>query len=196
MSTWRDRDTTIVQLATRGVCRMRHFFRFFPSEKAAYRRIEKLQRQGRLRLVATVVLADTGRPERIFCYKPKYDQIRHELRLTDFLLCYPEADTLRGWAVNRRLRPDAEMTMDGYFYNVELDTGEQTFAQVRRRQRRYAGIEDFVLYVTTTEKRVEGLRRNAHEAVKRIALFATLTDVQRDPHGEVWIDCQGERTAI
>jgi hypothetical protein len=144
------------------------------------------------------MMGETGRPERVYCngWKPKCDQLRHELLLTDFLLLYPEADTLRGWAVNRRLRPDAEMTLAGYFYRIELDTGEQTFAQVRRRQARYAGIEDYLLYVTLTEKRLEGLRRHAHEAVKRIAMFTTLAGAQRDPHGEIWIDCLGEKAAI
>jgi hypothetical protein len=144
------------------------------------------------------MIADSGRPENVYCngWKPKYDQLRHELLLTDFLLGYPEVDTLRGWAVNRRLRPDAEMTLGDYFYYVELDTGEQSYAQVRRRQARYAGVEDYVLYVTTTGKRLDGLRRQAHEAVKRIALFTTLADAQREPHGEIWTDCLGEKTAI
>jgi hypothetical protein len=144
------------------------------------------------------MMRDSGAPEKIYCngWKPKCDQLYHEVLLTDFLLGYPAADTLRGWAVNRRLRPDAEMTLDDYFYYVELDTGEETYAQVRRHQARYAGVEDYVLYVTLTAKRVEGLRRHAHEAVRRIALFTTLADAKRDPRGEIWIDCQGERTAI
>src|SRR2546430_1440081 len=154
MLTWRQRDDEILRLAARHVLRTRHFFRYFTSPQAAYRRIEKLRRQGLLRLVGQIMTGDSGRPENIFSngFKPKYDQIRHELLLTDFLLGYPEADTLRGWAVNRRLRPDAEMTLGDYFYYVELDTGEQTHAQVRRRQARYAGVEDFLLYVTMSPK--------------------------------------------
>jgi hypothetical protein len=198
MLTWRERDAELIRLATRHVCRTRHFFRYFTSPQAAYRRAEKLRRQGQLRLVATIVIGDAGRPENVYCnsYKPKYDQLRHELLLTDFLLCYPEADTLRGWAVNRRVRPDAQITLADYFYYIELDTGEQSHAQVRRRQARYAGVEDFVLYVTLSPRRLEGLRRHAHEAVRSIALFTTLDEVQRDPHGPVWIDVHGERTAI
>jgi hypothetical protein len=144
------------------------------------------------------VIGDSGRPENVYCnsWKPKYDQLRHDLLLTDFLLNYPEADVLRGWAVNRRLRPDAEMTLDGFFYHVEMDTGEQSYAQVRRRQSRYSGIKDFVLYVTTSPKRLDGLRKNVHDAVLPIALFTTLDDALREPHGEIWIDCQGERTSI
>jgi hypothetical protein len=151
-----------------------------------------------LRLVGTVVVGDAGRPEHIFCngWKPKYDQLRHELLLTDFLLGYPEGDVLRGWAVNRRLRPDAELTLDGYFYFVELDTGEESLAQVRRRQARYLGTEDYVLFVTLSPRRLEHLRQRAHEAVKGIALFTTLDEALREPRGEIWIDCQGERTSI
>ena len=143
-------------------------------------------------------MGDSGRPENVYCnsWKPKYDQLRHELLLTDFLLNYPDADVLRGWAVSRRLRPDAEMTVAGFFYYVEMDTGEQSYAQVRRRQARYSGVEDYLLYVTVSPKRLEGLRKNAHSAVERIAMFTTLEEALRDPHGQIWIDCHGERTAI
>jgi hypothetical protein len=195
---WQERDAAVIGRAGRHVCTTRHFLEFFPSKTTAYRRTETLRNQGRLRLVGNIVVNDSGRPERVFCnaYKPKYDQLRHELLLTDFLLKYPEADVLRGWAVNRRLRPDAEMTLDDYFYYVELDTGEQSYAQIRRRQARYSGVEDFLLYVTSTEKRRDGLRNHTHEAVRSIALFTTLDAALRDPRGEIWIDCQGERTAI
>ena len=140
-----------------------------------------------LRLVGQIVTGEAGRPENIYCngWKPKYDQLRHDLLLTDFLLAYPDADTIRGWAVSRRLRPDAEMTLGDYFYYVELDTGEQSYAQVRRRQTRYAGVEDFLLYVTSTPKRLDGLRRNAHEAVRKIALFTTLADALREPRSNL-----------
>ncbi|MBN8627059.1 MAG: hypothetical protein J0M17_16390 [Planctomycetes bacterium] len=116
--------------------------------------------------------------------------------MTDFLLCYPDADTLRGWAVDRRRRPDAEMTLDGFRYDVELDTGEQSLAQVGRRQRRYAGSSDYLLYVTLSDRRLENLRRNAQEAVRSIALFTTLGAALADPRGPIWIDGHGERTAI
>ncbi len=145
-----------------------------------------------------MIVGNSGRPEKIYCnsFRPKRDALLHELLLTDFLLSYPQADTLRGWAVNRRLRPDAEMTLDGYFYNVELDTGEQSYAQVNRRQKRYAGSRDLLLYVTQSERRLEGLRRNADPAVRSIALFTTLAQVLLDPQGEIYIDYFNERTSI
>lgn len=145
-----------------------------------------------------MIVGDSGRPENIYCnsWRPKRDQFAHELLLTDYLVCYPNADVLRGWSVNRRLRPDAEMSLDGYFYNVELDTGEQSYAQVRRRQRRYAGSQDFLLYVTQSSRRLEGLRKNADPLVRSIALFTTLADAQHDPAGDIYTDFFGERTSI
>src|SRR5262245_49738780 len=124
MFDWRQRDHEILRFAQRHVCTTRHLGRHFTSPQAAYRRIEKLRKRGLLRLVGKVMMSDSGAPENVFCngWKPKYDQLRHELLLTEFLLGYPDADTIRGWAVNRRLRPDAEMTLDDYFYYVELDT--------------------------------------------------------------------------
>lgn len=88
------------------------------------------------------------------------------------------------------------MTLGEYVYYVELDTGQQSLAQVRRGQIRYAGVEEFLLYVTKSQGRFEGLRRSAHESVRKTALFAALADVEREPRGQVWIDCLGEKTSI
>jgi hypothetical protein len=88
------------------------------------------------------------------------------------------------------------MTLNGRFFYVELDTGEQTLSQVRRRQAVYAGVHDFVLYVTMSPRRLENLRRNCHEAVRNIALFTTLDAAKREPHGEIWIDAMGEKAGI
>ena len=44
--------------------------------------------------------------------------------------------------------------------------------QVRRRQARYAGVEDYLLYVTYGEASGR-VRRHAHEAVKHIAPFTS-----------------------
>lgn len=140
---------------------------------------------------------DTGRPERVYCngWKPKPDQLRHELLLTDFLLCYPEADVLRGWLVNKRIRPDAEMMLQGRLFYVELDTGHQSYSQVRRRQRVYAGVEELLLYVTLKQSRKAGLIR-ASKSVSSIALFTTLAQVQTDPCGAIWESCSGRVGSI
>ena len=140
----------------------------------------------------------TGHPETVYCngWKPKSDHLRHELLLTDFLLCYPEFAVVRGWLVNQRIRPDAEMRNGETKLNVELDTGKQTYRMVQRRQKEaYADEQDLLLYVTLTERRMAGLIQHS-EAVKDIALFTTLERVQADPDGEIWVDWFGGTSAI
>lgn len=145
-----------------------------------------------------MLVGDAGRPEKVYCnsYRPKFDQLLHELLLTDFLLAYPDADVLRGWAVDRHRRPDAEMTLDGDHFDVELDTGEQSYAQVRRRQQRYIGSENRVLYVTTSRIRLAGLIEHTHEAIRPITWFTTLDAAIQDPLGAIWSNCHGEAAAI
>lgn len=142
-------------------------------------------------------MARTGRPETVYCntWKPKSDQFRHEVLLTDFLLCYPEATVVRGWSVDQQIRPDAELTIDHQKFFVELDTGEQTYRKVRERQQAYRGVQDFLLYVTLSERRLAGLKQHS-ETVRGIALFTTLSQVQAEPHGLVWSDCFGRAAAI
>lgn len=88
------------------------------------------------------------------------------------------------------------MRLDGFFYNVELDTGEQSYAQVNRRQKRYAGSTDFLLYVTQSERRLAGLRKSVDPTVRTIALFTTLDQVLRNPRGPIYVDWFNERTSI
>ena len=139
----------------------------------------------------------SGRPETAYCnaWQPRSNQLTHDVLLTDFLLCYPLAEIVRGWQVDSRIRPDAEMTVAGQKFFVELDTGEQTYRQIRHRQRAYAAVRDLLLYVTVSETRLAGLMRHS-SAVESIALFTTLDRVMRDPRGEVWVDFAGKTVSL
>jgi hypothetical protein len=143
------------------------------------------------------MLRDEGRPLVVYCngWRPKEDHMRHEVLLTDFLLRYPQASVRRGYDVDQPIRADAEMVLNSRRYFVELDTGEMTHRQVRQRWSVYRDVTDFLLVVTSSESRLEGLRRNA-EAVAGIALFTTLTAAMESPLGEIWIDCAGNRAAL
>jgi hypothetical protein len=151
-----------------------------------------------LRRVGKVISKESGRPENVYCngWKPQTTQIEHELLVTDFCICYPTAEFRRGYIVNRKLKPDGEMWLDGMFFNVELDTGEQSLPQVRSRQQAYSGSTDYLLYVCQSKRRLESLRKNTTDCVRSIALFTTLADVQRDPRGDIWTDYYDECTAI
>ncbi|MCA9051382.1 MAG: hypothetical protein KDA89_21740 [Planctomycetaceae bacterium] len=144
-------------------------------------------------------MKSAGRPVDVYCngWRPKPDHLEHELRLTDFLLHYPTAGILRGPEVDDRIRPDATMHLDGRTFHVELDTGLESHSQVRRRQQiGYTGVEDFVLYVTLSERRCDTLIRNVHDAAKPIALFTTLQSAVRNPRGEIWRDAFGKSASI
>ena len=187
----------VIELAEQHVILTRHVIPIFPCRATAYRAVAGLRRQRQLRAVGHALMEITGRPEIAYCnsWKPKADQLRHEVWVTDFLLCYPEAEIVRGWRVDRQIRADAEMELRGQKFYVELDSGEQSHRQVRQRQLAYAGVRDFLLYVTLSERRLAGLIKHA-ESVKHIALFTTLQRVMADPHGAVWVDCQGQTVAI
>jgi len=97
--------------------------------------------------------------------------------------------------VNRKIRADAEMKLGGELFYVELDTASETLAQYRRRQRAYKNVRSYLLFVTLSEDRMQNLIEDS-DAIKTIALFTTLDATLADPHGEVWIDYEGNRVAI
>lgn len=198
MLDWKQRRKLIVAIATIHVCAARHLFGLFPSKTVAYRTIKKLCDDRLLRPVGKVISKESGRPEIAYCngWKPGH-KLEHELLLTDFCMCFPDAEFKRGWVVDRSLKPDAEMVLGGIRLNIELDTGEQSHKQISKRQKRYAGSTDFLLYVTQSERRLEKLRKNAEECVREIVLFTTLAEVQQDPRSDrLLVDCFGERSSI
>jgi len=156
-----------------------------------------LRNSGKIRLVGTVSFRDHGRPEHVYCngWRPQADLLRHEVLLTDFLLLYPKAAITRGYKVDKSVRADAEMVLGGRKFFVEFDTGEMTYARVQRRWTRYRSTSDFLLVVTRSERRLEGLL-NHSERVSQIALFTTLDKVKQSPYGEIWIDCFGNNGAL
>ena len=138
-----------------------------------------------------------GPPVRAFCngWKPKRDQLRHEILTTDFLLGYPTAEIVRGWDVDPHIRPDATMQLDGITYHIETDTGSESFRRIEKRQKVYSHVNDFVLYVALSERRLQGLIRHSQQ-IQRIALFTTLERAIADPRGEIWQDCDGRTASI
>lgn len=143
------------------------------------------------------MLHPTGRPQTVIAntWRPKPDQFRHDILLTDFLLCYPDAEIVRGPAVDKHIRADAEMIMNGHMFFVELDTGSEPYSKVERRQNSYRAVTDFLLYVTLSERRMQGLVKHS-ERVKNIAMFTTLDAVLRAPNGQIWTDGFGIRGSI
>lgn len=168
----------------------------FPNRNKALRRLRRLVARGRVRLVGTVSRGG-GRPEHVYCrWRPKADQLLHEVELTELCLRLDAESILRGPLVTvTGLRPDAEVWINGRLYHLELDRGTMSYAQVQLRFRLYEQSRHLVLWVCGSRSRAAGLRSRA-AGLRRTALFSTLKEVLADPHGPVWADHGGETAAL
>jgi hypothetical protein len=169
---------------------------WFPTRNKALKRLRRLVRRGQIRLVGTVC-RKAGRPEHVYCrHRPKSDSLLHEVELTDLCLRLDAGKILRGAeSTDTRLRPDAEVWINGRRYCLELDRGTMGYARIAGRFRLYEGCPDLVLWVCSSPARAEGFRRRA-ERIRGTALFATFADALATPHGPVWRDFAGNRAAL
>jgi hypothetical protein len=169
---------------------------WFPTKGKALKRLRRLVARGKVRLVGTVC-RKPGRPEHVYCrWRPKPDQLLHEVDLTQVCLRLHAGRVLRGPQLEGSdLRPDAELEINGDTYFLELDRGSMGYRQVRGRMRQYEGSDRLVLWVCPTEGQRDGRRRLAAEAGHR-GLFTTFAEAVADPHRPIWVDGRGERAAL
>lgn len=169
---------------------------WFPNRNKALRRLRRLVQRKRIRLVG-VVCRKAGRPEHVYCrYRSKQDTLTHEVELTELCLRLDAGRIVRDpRAVDRRLRPDAEVWINGDLYHLELDRGTMGLAQIERRFRQYEGSPHFVLWVCGTAGRRDDFRVRA-ERIRSIALFTTFAEILASPHGAVWLDHAGGQVSL
>ena len=170
--------------------------RLFPSKGKALRRLNRLVAKGRIRLVGTV-RRKGGRPEHVFCrWRPKADDLIHEVELTDLCLRLDAERIDRGPHVtDQAIRPDAEVWINGQVYYLELDRGTMGYGQMERRFRLYEGFAHFVLWVCPAVERRDGLRARAGR-LRSCALFTSFAEAVTDPHRALWLDYAGTRVAL
>lgn len=170
---------------------------WFPSRNKALKRLNRLAARKRITYVGSV-LRTGGRPEHVYCrWRPKPDQLLHEVALTQLCLVLHAGRILRGPHVaDCRVLPDAQLWINGVLYYLEFDRGTMSYQQVvRDRFRKYRDCPQLCLWVCSSEARREGLRSRA-ESIRSTALFATLSDALVCPHGPVWLDYGGSRAAL
>ena len=169
---------------------------WFPSKGKALRRLNRLVQRGQVRLVGTVCRKD-GRPEHVFARtRIKADSVLHELQLTELCLRLDAGRIVRGpMAVDRHLRPDAEVWINGCRYLLENDRGSMGYAQIEQRFRAYSGCADLVLWVCSSAERAEGLCQRA-AGIRHTALFTTMAEALATPHGPIWRDYAGGTAAL
>jgi hypothetical protein len=172
--------------------------RMFGSKSRASKRLRHLVARKQLRLAGTVVRTD-GRPEHVFCRGTwvKADNLLHELEISRLCFKTHAGEVRRGpGRVDCYLLPDAEFTINGKRYLLELDRGTmscQAIAQTRFEK--YASVRDLVLWVCPTGERMEELRRLS-ALIRETALFTTLDQALRNPHAPIWMDFNGEMAAL
>jgi hypothetical protein len=195
----RERDGSLLWLLSRhpATASMLVGIGLFPSRKKASKRLHRLTQRRKLRLLGTVSLKN-GRPEHVYGRGHwNTTNLTHEVLLTKVCLRI-DADAIhRGHGeVDATLRPDAELVIGGQRFCLELDCGTMGYADVlRKRFTKYQACDDLVLWVCPTASRLEGLRRHA-TMIRGTALFTTLDQVLANPHGPIWVDCDGERAAL
>jgi hypothetical protein len=89
------------------------------------------------------------------------------------------------------LLADAEMTMGGVRYLIELDTGKMTHRQLKARFKKLAGTTDTILFVTLARaRRLRGVLKTA-SAFDFTFVATTFPEVYADPFGKVWRERDG-----
>ena len=169
---------------------------WFPTRKKARKRLLRLAERRRIRLVGTVC-RKVGRPEHVYCrYQPAVSQLLHEVQLTELCLRIDAGTILRGpEATDERVRPDAEMRINGQLYYLELDRATMGYRQIESRFRLYEQCPHLSLWVCSTQQRREGLRTRAGR-LYATALFTTFAEAMASPHGEIWWDFAGGKAAL
>jgi hypothetical protein len=170
---------------------------WFPSRNKALKRLHRLAAKGQILPPVGTVSRKGGRPEHVYCrWRPKSNQLQHEVELTELCLRLDADRILRGSAiVNRAIRPDAEVWINGQLYLLEYDRGTMRYSQMARRFQRYEGCPHLSLWVCATEERMEALRRSAAR-LRSTALFTTFARALADPHAPIWQDFQGAVAAL
>jgi hypothetical protein len=168
----------------------------FPSKNKALRRLNRLMRRRRIRLLGTV-WQHVGRPENVYGrWHPPAGHLLHEIELTRMCFRLDAERIFRGpHVLDRDVYPDAEVWINGELYYLEWDRGTMGYSQIVRRFRKYERCRNLVLWVCPTELRREGMRARA-ATIRHVALFTTAGEALAFPHGEIWIDFQGQKATL
>lgn len=164
-------------------------------ERQASRWLVTQRRRNRVRMVGIVQEKATGRPAYIYGRYAKQQELFHELAVGRFALVYREHWTFSRDAAVGKTVADAAMTNGGRKAWLEVDNAhKQTKAQYRAKWRLYSGVQDFVLVVCHTERRMQKVR-SWSEPVREIALFTTFERLASE-QDEPWIDFDGHSTEL
>lgn len=143
----------------------------FASYATAARWVQRAAEREKLKFIGYVKWG--GGQRKVFCgWRPKLNQLLHEVLLTQFLLPFLHLEIRRGKYVKKRLNPDATILGEPVVH-VELDRDTEGYRQAKRRMQVYKNCPDLVVWVAPTMARMEGLRQRA-AVIEQTALFTVL----------------------
>lgn len=134
-----------------------------------------------------------GQPPELFGYGCKSDNLEHECILSKILLPY----FLHGLRITRPGPKDSDAGMDAdVHFAVEADRGSESHRRVIDHLGKFIGFDGFVLFVTTTRRRVDMLRESCG-MFDDFLLLSTIDELRKDPlYGEVVQDVYGHRVSV
>lgn len=144
-------------------------------------------------ILGKVRFRSKGQPPDLFGFGCKSDNLEHECILSKLLLPY----FVHGLRIVRpgQKDSDAEIHADVHFL-VEADRGTESHRQIIDHLAKFIGFDGFVLFVTTTRRRVDMLRESCG-MFDDFLLLSAIDEVRKAPlYGEVFQDVYGEKVSV
>lgn len=170
------------------------------SYSAAAERFLRLRNRKNDRLIhiGQAQLNRTGRPADVYYngeQKWKKDNLRHEIKISDYQIAFPEHEFLRGTETGAR-KEDFIQIVNGVRLSGELDCNTMPKKKVIERWMKYADYDGKILVVVApkygwAKDRIIDLINWAEEAgdFNDKAYYVPLDSILKDPKGKLWIDC-------
>lgn len=163
----------------------------FPNRKATAAWLARQESCGNLRCVGTRRDAQGRKVIKVYCngWKPKDDNLRHEIIGTFVRLIFSMFQFVRGYKVNDCFC-DMLMITDERHYEIEIDGGSLRQKQVQWRWRRHK-CDHSILVITDPnvgdpEDRLARLLKWSGELGDRVFLTTLDRLRQHGPHARVW----------
>lgn len=163
------------------------FVALFPNETRGQRRLKRLSERKKLKCIGYVESGGRHRKAytRGYVAKPQHEYEIAEIavRLMVDQLLEDDSD----------LRIDRLIRVNGVEYGWEHDRGTESIVQVKGKQRKFESYPHDLVWTVPNEQRRDALLLTAPNDTQWFALTA---DALTDPHGDIFINRQGEQACL
>lgn len=167
---------------------------FFHGQRhKAHRCITKMHRQGTMKWIGFLKMKGVRAQDLYYNGPHEIPETLyvHEYLLTRFFAAlHPHGEVIRNYDVDPDLRPDAELSLSGMVFNVELDTGSMRGLKRDGRFELYGDTGPVLWVCAGGAQRMENMRLQAPNDGH---WFTTLDAVEASPWGKIWTNRQGHK---